>query len=341
MSLTLGLTGMDSATESALRSAFSDANARLSGRWQLVPESQADYVVVDMDSMYGPMSWLKLHAAGKTVIGLTSAERTQADHRLPKPTDADALFALLRELGGGAEAVAAPAPAAPAPPPPPRAPEPATPAAPAAPVAPAAPTAVEDAGTAAPAPVLEDGPRPFAHWLRDGLGGRRRLRRGELTVLIDFDQRQYHAGTALKPLAPLFEGTVAADDFEPVSEAQWAEESARRGDAQPLTRLIWFGGLLAGHGALPDEYPADQKFRLVKWPQTEREYPKHFRIATVMMKAPATLAEVVEASGVTASEVADFINANLATGYAEAVREPEPAPEPAKPGGLFGRLRGR
>ena len=38
-----------------------------------------------MDSMYGPMSWLRLHAAGKQVIGLTSAPRTQTDFRLERP----------------------------------------------------------------------------------------------------------------------------------------------------------------------------------------------------------------------------------------------------------------
>jgi hypothetical protein len=79
---------------------------------------------------------------------------------------------------------------------------------------------------------------------------------------------------------------------------------------------------------------------MTKWPQTEREYPKHFRIATVMMKAPASLGEIAEASGVTEAEVADFINANLATGFAEPEGDPTPV-EPAKSGGLFGRLRGR
>ncbi len=79
----------------------------------------------------------------------------------------------------------------------------------------------------------------------------------------------------------------------------------------------------------------------MKWPQTEREFPKHFRIATAMMKGPATLEEVTATCGVTAAEVADFVNANLATGYAEPYRDPEPEPEPQKSGGLFGRLRGR
>ena len=82
-------------------------------------------------------------------------------------------------------------------------------------------------------------------------------------------------------------------------------------------------------------------FKLNKWPQTEREYPKHFRIATVMMKGPSLVSEIAEASGVTQAEVADFINANLATGFAEVEREPEPV-DPGKTGsGLFGRLRGR
>ena len=106
--------------------------------------------------------------------------------------------------------------------------------------------------------------------------------------------------------------------------------------AQPLARLQWLGGLLSGEAA-------DGRYLLKKWPQTEREYPKHFRIATVMMKGPASVAEIAEASGVAPEEVAGFINAHLATGHAEAVAgEPSPPHEPpSKPSGLFGRMRGR
>jgi hypothetical protein len=57
-------------------------------------------------------------------------------------------------------------------------------------------------------------------------------------------------------------------------------------------------------------------FKLNKWPQTEREFPKHFRIATVMMKGPAKLTDIAEQSGVPLAEVTDFVNASLATGYA-------------------------
>ena len=97
MSLTLGLTGMDPATEAALKAAFQEANARLGGHWSLVPDAEAGHVVVDMDIMYGPMSWLRLHAAGRHVIGLTSAPRTQTDFRLGRPFDVEQLMQLLAE----------------------------------------------------------------------------------------------------------------------------------------------------------------------------------------------------------------------------------------------------
>jgi hypothetical protein len=98
MPLTLGLTGMDPDTEAAIKAAFSEANERAGGAWQLVSEGEADNVIVDMDSMYGPMSWLKLHGAGKKVIGLTNAQRTQTDFHLPKPCSVVALANVLQAI---------------------------------------------------------------------------------------------------------------------------------------------------------------------------------------------------------------------------------------------------
>ena len=64
----------------------------------------ADVIVVDMDSLYGPMSWLRLHAAGKRVIGLTAMERTQTDFRLARPIDPAALAGLLDQLSDASPA---------------------------------------------------------------------------------------------------------------------------------------------------------------------------------------------------------------------------------------------
>lgn len=347
----LGITGMDSSTEAELRSAFERAQPHLHGQWELAPEAEADHVVVDMDSMYGPMSWIRLHAAGKRVIGLTTSARTQADHQLARRFDADALAALLGSIAGGTP-VAEPAAAGPAgtPPsaasrapataglPPGQEPPPADEEA----AAPAGPAAAEPVAPAAK-PEPEPAPRElrFADWLAPGaLGGRWRFARGGASVAFDADARVYHGPAALKPLAPLFEGVVSQDDFEPLDASAWT--AAATGQAQPLTRLQWYDALLAGKGGLLPGHDPEGRYRLLKWPRTEREFPRHFRIATAMMKGPATLAEVAAASGVTEAEAADFVNANLVTGYAEAVRpEPPEAAEPPRSGGLLRRLRGR
>lgn len=395
MSLTIGLTGMDPATESALRVVLAEANARLDGRWQLLPEAEAEHVLVDMDSMYGPMSWLRLHAAGKQVVGLTSAARTLTPYRLARPFDVDTVVAVLKDIAANAGAQpgdrthdAARDPGTPA-----TGTAPATlldvpaasPAGPAltaqailathaaqtadtasiADVATPATAAKFDttpaqplAGAATPLPAGKQqdaspdtspaaataGQRSLLDWLSPGaLGGQRRLARSSgPTLLIDADARTYHGPATLKPLAQYFDGTLPADALVVTDPAQWQREAAAAGAAQPLSRLVWLGALLAGNGRLLPPLEADGRYRLHKWPQTEREFPKHFRIATAMMKGPASVAEIAEASGIAAPDVADFINANLATGYAEAVRDAAPvAAEPARTGGLLGRLRKR
>lgn len=395
MPLTFGLTGMDPATESELRSAFAGANERQGNRWSLVPDGQAAFVIVDMDSMYGPMSWLRLHAAGKQVIGLTSAARTQADFRLERPFDGDSVAELLRALAEHAgEALPGPAVAAvpsgmtpapqpqdrlpeehpaPAGEPAARAPEPgsaaagaripelAVPETPArtpvaaditatpAPAATATPPVAPPASPPAPAPAPEPVPPPaaaepstLAEWLSSGkLTGRLRYGQGATSVLIDTGAGHYFAGATLKPLAPLFQGKVSRPDFAAVDEATWSRETGALGEPQPLARLVWFGALLAGKGQLIGGQDPTARYHMLKWPQTEREYPKHFRVATAMMKGPSTLEDIAATSGVPVEDVADFVNANLATGFAEAFREPEPETEAPKPSGLFGRLRGR
>ncbi|MDH5823792.1 hypothetical protein QFW77_12465 [Luteimonas sp. RD2P54] len=368
MALTIGFTSMDQATETALRAAFAEANAELHAHFSLVPETTADYVVIDMDSMYGPMGWLRLHAAGKQVVGLTASPRTQADFRLGRPFDTVMVIGLLREIAAKAgvdlaaepaaiesaqaapaapEAAPAPVAAGPAPAIEPPGGKEAGEAAAQDPAEPAAPS-VEAAPIAAPPPPPQPRPPPpardpvLADWLQPGaLAGRRRYRRGDgPTLWIDPAAREYHGPALLKPLAGYFEGTVREEDLERVDDPTWTAGTAAAGDAQPLSRLVWLGGLSAGKGELLPGNDPDGRYRLTKWSQTEREYPRHFRIATAMMRGPATLAEIAEASSTPLPEVADFINANLATGAAELVPEPTPEPEtPARSGGFFGRLR--
>lgn len=373
MALTLGMTGMERHTEAEVTAAFKAANVEIGGHWALVDSEQADYVIIDMDSLYGPMSWLRLHGLGRKVIGLTSVDRQQTDYRLPHPISASDLAVLLSEIEADAPlladaaaaelAHAASAPAASASAEAAEtaemdetdeAPETAEPsaaiaeaestdilaAAAAAPAPAAEPQAVADAAMpvvkAPPPAVAEPQATPLLDWLARGRPARRvRLQHADApALLLDVGHGQWHGPAALKPLAPHFATPLEEADFVALDDAAWAEESARLGAAQPLARLLWLGGLLSGA-------PVAGPYVLKKWPQTEREYPRHFRIATVMMKGPADADAIAAAAGVPPAEVVDFINANLATGYAEpAPTASPPEPAAAKPAGLFGRLRG-
>lgn len=461
MALTLACSGMDAGSEKELRTTFAQANGRLDGAWSLLPESDADHIVVDMDSIYGPMSWIRLHAAGKYVIGLTSAPRTRTNFHLERPITIDGLVRLLGDIARAqgvavadseqatvppagaatpaledvaptqvvpvtAQVVAETSPAAavpdqaagdvapasqdvgeaapvcvtesapidlpmapphgqtPAPAPmdqlpkeqplvpdardaPPEAvvpgavvpaaalqpadtaqareaattaaPEPAT----------AAPDADAKASTAPPLPASEPSDaiatgQALAYWLAPGrLSGRTRLRSSRApTLYFDAATGDYFGPATLKPLAGAFEGKVRVDEFEPVDAAAWTRETAALGAPQPLSRLHWYAMLLAGKGKLLPGNDANGHYRLLRWPQTEREFPRHFRIATTMMKAAASLAEISQASSVPLEDVADFVNASLSTGHAQYVwpTRSEPSGDAGKGGGLFGRLLG-
>ena len=392
MSLTIGFTAMDPATEAALKSAFASANARLQNHWQLLPDGEADHVIIDLDSMYGPMSWLRLHAAGKQVIGLTSAARAQTDHRLGRPFDEDSVATLLQDIAGLAGVdLSAPSTAAAvdsvvnAPAADSAQPEPVSVAVTEtveetlAPIAESAEPEtiapevaietvetletpdevatteditdieeieeIEEEAIEAVEEIIEPPrERDLGDWLAPGvLGGRVRYQRDSgPRLLIDLDNRTYHGPATLKPVAPYFDGIVEGEALEPLDADTWTRDADEAGAPQPLSRLVWLGGLVSGKGQLKAGFDPLGRYRLVKWPQTEREYPRHFRIATAMMKGPSTLADIAAASSVPLEDVADFVNANLATGFAEFVPEavPEPA-EPPKPSGLFGRLRGK
>src|SRR5688572_24070757 len=148
---TVAFTGMDSAEGEKLKSLFADANRRAGEAWALAPENDADMLVIDVDSLYGHMTWLKVHNSGRIIVALSSSDKTDADHQLLRPVTADALAELLAHHAG-TTASAAPAKPAPAPEPV-RQPEPA----PAAP-APSLPAAASITPTATPAPA----PAPVA-----------------------------------------------------------------------------------------------------------------------------------------------------------------------------------
>ncbi|PJK14642.1 hypothetical protein CO613_05360 [Lysobacteraceae bacterium NML07-0707] len=311
-----------------LHEAFWAAAARLQLDLQLRPDADADFVVVDMDSLYGPLSWLQLYNAGVTVIGYTRATRCHTHFRLARDFDEAALEALLAELA--------------------ILPKSGSPAAGHAEIVQALPSGqlerqpagqVDVAASQSGSLEIEDKTQAklLGHWLASGeLRGLLRLQHETTPALVlDMDNAQYYGPRTLKPLLPLFQTPLQPEDFVLVPENADLDCS---GDEQQLSRLVWFGALLRGAGKLLPQHDATARYRLSKWMQTEREYPKHLRIASALMKAPATIAETARAAMASEAEVADFLNACLAIGSAEAVLPSAESPAEAPRPGLLERL---
>ena len=322
--------GLSRDEQATVEAAFKQANA--AHRWTLANENEAEAVVVDMDSMYGQMSLMKAMSGGKVVVALTAGGRVDTDFQLARPVTAEGIATLLAQLESQAPPVAEPEPEpAPAREEPASAPEP----------APVAETAPEPE----PEPEPEPAPAPpadphLADYLKPGLlQGPVRLQMGDApAIVLDPGQGVYLGGATLKPLLPYATAIVRESDLEPVDPSQLPALAAELGGSHPFSRLAWILALGGHNGSLAPGYNPNDRYKLLKWPQTEREFPRHFRIATVMMKGPALLTEIAELSGASLAEVTDYVNASLAVGVAEPDIIAPSEPEPAK-GGLLGRFR--
>lgn len=148
-------------------------------------------------------------------------------------------------------------------------------------------------------------------------------------LVVDPASNAYHfESTSLKPLAALLEQPASA--WTPVyTEAVKAARAAN--PAQPLERLRWYAGLIATPGILNRKLSRSERYKLSRWPETEREYPKHFRIAKEMVKEATTVDAIMAASGVSYEEAVDYVNASFASGRLALVREPEPVEVDATP----------
>jgi hypothetical protein len=327
-------------------------------RW--TDAADADVLLIDNDSLYGHMEWVRAHGTGRRVIGLSARAGGDGEVVLRRPFEADGMRAALShwiEAIGAAltreasvpPVVATPAPIAeraaalPEPPPTP----PAAAAAQPKPVVEMPAAAVVGAAPAPEPPAAE----PPAHELplaaycsSDNLPRASRLVRGDApAITIDNETGVYFGPPGLKALEPYCREPIARDDWEPLSPMV-LEGLRAAGGGLPTARLVWLNALHAGGGQLLG-LAGDTRVRLARWPQIEREFPRHFRIATVMMKGFATVDEIAAQSGAQAADVADFANASLVAGHAEIEPTAMPAANPAEAasGGLLGRLglRGR
>lgn len=307
----LSFSGFDRDDEAKARQLFEGLG--LPG-WSSADEASADAVLIDLDSMYGQMAWMRGFDAGKVTIGLTRALRADTAYRLEVPLSAAALAATLDEIAAGLGLAAAAPAATPEP-----APAMAVASAPEPPLAPAtrADAPRPPASTAeAPATPPDRGAGRLAERIARAGGGAFSVNLDGLpSLVVDLDRQQFAPGRSLKALLPFATADCPPEAVRALDAEASAEALRRAGDPQPLSRLVWLLALGGGEGRLQG-HAAGTRFQLGKWPQAEREFPKHFRIATVMLKAPATVEEIAAASGASEAEVADYVNAALAAGHA-------------------------
>ncbi len=344
---TLCFTGFSRDEAAAIQALFEKVRPQLASEWVIESESDAQVLLIDMDSMYGHMTWLKAHSGGKITVGLTAGSRSETDHLLVRPLTGEALASLLEHIDSGLpnaaphqdalaaritgqQAVMPPLPSAPRstgqtpamPPVNPRS----TGQMPAMPANPRQtgqqpvfnPDAMRSTGQMPAMPNLAAREPMLGDLLKPGVfAGPVKLQLdGAPLLVLDPATQTYLGGSGLKVLQRYGETSIRAEQFSPVAPAELATLTAQLGGTQPWSRLAWLGALVGGKGVIAPGIDPNSRFKLVKWPQTEREFAKHFRIATVMMKGPARLTEIADQSGQTLADVTDFVNANLATGFA-------------------------
>ena len=70
---TLAVTGATEQDAARIASLLDKHRSKLSAPWQNGQAADADLLVVDIESMYGQMDWLRARSSGRLVIAYTSA----------------------------------------------------------------------------------------------------------------------------------------------------------------------------------------------------------------------------------------------------------------------------
>jgi hypothetical protein len=343
---TIAVTGASEQDAARIAALLEKHRHRLSTPWASGAASDADLLVVDVESMYGQMDWLRARSSGRLVIAYTSAsEPLEPEFSLRKPVVSGDLVALLNRLSEGLGSGKARAPMTPA--------NSASYEQPmmriveaVAPANDAAAAAVVAEAAAAPAPVIASvkPAKSETHFVDELLnvldasaGPVRLVHEGLPSLIIDPKHQRWYAAVSLKLLSGWSRLPLRREDLLHLDAAEFAQATEIMA-AQPYARLVWLARLARGEGELDAGLPADARYRLTRWPQVEREFPKHFRIATAMMSGIATIDEIAAQSRAGVGDVVDFINAYNALGYVEC-EAMLPVTSPGDRSGLLERVR--
>lgn len=335
MARRLTIQGASDEDVARVRELLHQAATRLSSPWRLHAGDDAELLLIDIDTVYGHMDWLRAHNSRLVAVLTGHAQGDEYELVLHKPLTVDNLVQVLDRAAALTEEGPADAPVPPPAPPPKK-------------VAAKAAPAPTPAPVAAPAPDPPPAPEPpkerrLHHWLTDrALAAAVRIHSQDAPDLVlDPGNKTYYADGNLRALAAHCGRVVTHEELHEVSPIELARLQAS-GKGQPFARLAWLSHVLGSSGHPAHGVDVNARFKMSRWPQIEREFPKHFRIATVMMKQPATLSEIAEQSGATLPDVIDFTNAYHAIGYIEiegAASAEAAAPRDTGRGAIMSRLK--
>jgi hypothetical protein len=345
---TIAVTGASEQDAARIAALLDKHRSKLSTPWESGEAAHADLLVVDIESTYGQMDWLRARSRGRLVIAYTSAaEPLEPEFSLRKPVVSSDLVALLNRISenmGNGKAEATPM-------------RPANAESYEAPPAPKAEVvriaerkAAANLADAKPIAVVVEGPaeikvsHPETYRVDELLnvldaadGPVRLVHEGLPSIIIDPVRQRWYAGVALKALWDWAKLPLRRSELIHLNAAEFAA-AIEILPAQPFSRLTWFAHLARSEGQLDAGLPADGRYRLMRWPQVEREFPKHFRIATAMMSGSATVEDIAAQSKAGAADVVEFINAYNALGYVEC-EALLPVTSPGDRSGLLDRVR--
>jgi len=347
---TIAVTGASEQDAARISSLLEKHRNKLSTPWENGEAAYADLLVVDIESMYGQMDWLRARSRGRLVVAYTSAtEPLEPEFSLRKPVVSADLVTLLNRIAenmGNGKAEATPMRPANAEsyeaPPAPNAEvvriaerKPAAAASPieSKPIA----AVVEAPAEITVSPVQTHRVDELIAVLDAADGPVRLVHEGLPSIIIDPVRQRWYAGVALKALWDWAKLPLRRSELIHLNAAEFAAATEIL-SAQPFARLVWFAHLARSEGQLDAGLPADGRYRLTRWPQVEREFPKHFRIATAMMSGSGTVEDIAAQSKAGAGDVVEFINAYNALGYVEC-EALLPVTSPGDRTGLLDRVR--
>lgn len=159
---------------------------------------------------------------------------------------------------------------------------------------------------------------------------------GAPALTLDPKESVFHTAAKLRALSVYCQMDLARDGWRPVTSQELARLRSEQ-PARPYAQLIWLDVLLHAGGRLATHLDPGGRYKLKHWPEIEREFPNHQRVATALQQ-PLKLNEVAAASGAPMAKVFDVVTAWDALGLIEVEGRISRHIE-QKSGGMLGRLR--